>query len=142
MPESALETEAALRVGVAIHAEGYEVEPSPRKNGADFGALRHGSVWATFHLDVDPRRPLFLRLGATVFGGARQDATGTFPYDDAATYTDGRVERFVSERLALACRRGLEQDPRHCDACPRGERHRAGDWSAAPPSTSAKPGES
>lgn len=123
-PDSVLDTEAALRVGVAVHAAAYELEPAPRKNGADLSALRNGSVWATFHLDVDAKRPLFLRFGATVFGGARQDAAGTFPFHDPEAFRDGRIEAFVGDRLALACRRGLEQDPRHCDACPQGDAHR------------------
>jgi len=131
VPETVLETEAAVRVAMAIRNAGYELEATPRGQGADFGAQRNGTVWATFHLEVDKRRPLFLKLGATVFGGARQEAPGAFPYDEREAYADSRVEAFVRDRLALACRRGLEQDPQHCDACPDGERHRAGRFTLA-----------
>lgn len=125
-PESLLATDLAERIGLAVRAAGYELEVVPRKEAADLGAARNGVVWATFHLGYEPKRPLFVRIGATVWGGARQDFSEALPYDDPRAAADGRVEGFVRERLGVACRRGLEQDPGHCDACPQGERHRAG----------------
>jgi hypothetical protein len=89
-------------------------------------------VWATFHLGYDRQRPLFVRVGATVWGGARADFPQLLAYDDAAAARDGRLDAFAADRLALACRKGLAEDPGHCDACPVGDRHRAGDFTPGP----------
>ena len=114
-PSTILETETAVQVGLLIRSAAYALEVTPRPNGADLAAGREGTVWATFHLDVDPRRPLLLRVGATVWGGARTNFSEELTWD--AKPTPGLVA-FVRDRLALACKRGRAEDPEHCRACP------------------------
>lgn len=114
-PNTALETEAALKLGMMIRAAGYELDPSPRKNGADLAAARHGTIWLTFHVDVDPGKPLLLRIGATVWGGARINTGFEVPWDASP---DERLIKFARDRLALACKRGREESPDHCEECP------------------------
>lgn len=110
-----------MQIGLHVRAAAYELEVTPRPNGADFAAGREGTVWATFHLDVDPRRPLFLRVGATVWGGARTNLQEDVTWDAKATPA---FAAFIKDRLALACKRGRSQDPDHCRHCPE-PAHRA-----------------
>lgn len=121
-----LRTEAALRLGLLVHACGYEVEPAPRAHGVDFGAVRNGTVWATFHLESDAHDSERLRLGATVFGGARQDAPTPLTPTLVPPETAQRLEAFVRDRLRWACKRGCEQDSKHCADCPDRDRHLRG----------------
>ena len=114
-PQAVLETETAIKIGLLIRAARYEVDATPRSNGADLAAERHGAIWATFHVDVDREKPRFLRVGATVWGGARVSAGRHVPWDEPA---DDRVVAFVRERLAVACKKGREANPDHCKDCP------------------------
>lgn len=114
-PQTPLSTEAALAIGLLIRHAGYEVDVAPRPGGADLAAAREGTVWATFHLDLDKRKPLNLRVGATVWGGARIACPVEVPYDGAP---DPRLEEFVKERLAMACKKGRLENPDHCAECP------------------------
>ncbi|HLE47625.1 MAG TPA: hypothetical protein VI818_04950 [Candidatus Thermoplasmatota archaeon] len=115
IPTRVLETEAAIQIGLLIRAAGYEVDATPRPDGADLAAGRRGTIWATFHVDMDRKRPLFLRVGATVWGGARVPAASDVAFD---AEPDVHVKAFVRDRLALACKKGREESPDHCDACP------------------------
>jgi hypothetical protein len=114
-PSTVLETETAFHVGRLVRAAGYELEVTPRPNGADLAAGRDGTIWATFHVDIDQRRPLFLRLGATVWGGARTAIGSDVPWD---AKPDEPLSAFVRDRLELACKRGRSQNPDHCAECP------------------------
>lgn len=114
-PSTVLETETAVQLGLLIRSAAYQLEVTPRPNGADLAAGREGTVWATFHVDVDPRRPVFLRVGATVWGGARTNFADDLTWDAKAT---PRLAAFVKDRLALACKRGRAEDPEHCRDCP------------------------
>lgn len=111
-----------MRIGLLVRQCGYELEATPRANGADLAAGRDGTVWATFHLDVDRRRPLNLLVGATVWGGARVALEGAVPF--AGEPARG-LEGFVRDRLALACRKGRAENPDHCAACPDPSHRRA-----------------
>lgn len=114
-PSTILETETAVQVGLLIRSSAYALEVTPRANGADLAAGREGTVWATFHLDVEPRRPLFLRVGATVWGGARTNLADDLTWDARPSPA---LAAFVRDRLALACKRGRAEDPEHCRECP------------------------
>ena len=114
-PETALATEAAIRMGLLVGEAGYDLDATPRPKGADLAARRHGTTWATFHMDVDRARPLLLRIGATVWGGARQDMADDVLWDGPPGEA---LDRFVRERLAFACKRGRAEDPEHCAECP------------------------
>src|SRR5687767_9734316 len=98
-----------------VRAAGYALEVAPRPNGVDLAAAREGTVWATFHVDVPKGRPLFLNVGATVWGGARQGHEGEIAWDASP---DERLSAFVRDRLALACKKGRAEDPDHCAECP------------------------
>lgn len=115
-PTTILETEAALLLGKLVQEAGYELEVTARKGGADLAASRRSTIWATFHVDVDRARPLFLRVGATVWGGARIATRFDVAWDGPP---DPRLRTFAHDRLAMACKKGREESPDHCDACPQ-----------------------
>lgn len=115
LPPTVLETETAIQIGLLIRAAGYDVDVTPRPTGADLAAERHGTVWATFHVDVDRKRPLFLRVGATVWGGARVGSGREVPWDEPPAEP---VVAFVRDRIALACKKGRQENPDHCRECP------------------------
>jgi len=104
-----------MQIGLMIRGAAYQLEVTPRPNGADFAAGREGTVWATFHVDVDRRRPLLLRVGATVWGGARTNLSEDVAWDAKPAPP---FAAFVRDRLALACKRGRAEDPDHCRDCP------------------------
>jgi hypothetical protein len=115
VPETVLQTEAALRVGRLVQDFAYQLEVTPRPKGADLAAARDGTVWATFHLDVDPQRPLQLRVGATIWGGARANLDAPVEWTGAPPKA---LDEFVRQRFDVACRRGREENPDHCAECP------------------------
>ena len=119
-PATVLKTEVALQIGLLVRSAAYDLEVAPRPNGADLAAARDGTVWATFHVDVDRRRPLNLLVGATVWGGARTSLPAEVAWDSPQKDV---VSDFVRDRLALACKRGRAENPDHCARCPD-PRHR------------------
>ncbi len=121
-PNTVLETETALKIGMLVRASAYELEVTPRPSGADLAAGREGTIWATFHVDADPKRPLFLRVGATVWGGARRGIGTEVRWDSPA---GEQLEAFVRDRLEFACKQGRTQDPEHCAKCPVPSHRRA-----------------
>jgi hypothetical protein len=112
---SVLETEAAFEIGKLVRAAGYGLEVAPRAKGADLAASRDGTVWATFHLDVDGKHADALHVGATVWGGARSPGPPDLPRRGTL---NGRLSAFVRDRLLLACKRGRAENPDHCSTCP------------------------